>query len=389
MTLAQSAEQQFDLRPFQISVPVPPILAEACGYRGQVFSHSLDARFVGFWWERSGDETNFDDGRSSGTGEYTGFQAYVEHPRIAVHLRHYDWGSSETLPRHMLVLDRTDHHLYGLPVRLAQKFLAQQWHGQQDLTSEPEGVLHVASLADLTAALDSRNWQEVQPPEDIDAQVMAVMRRQGQLVDDLVEWLDGQQKPLSPERMAEYEPHAPAMLLRHVVDNDAFAQAGELVHIHEVHDSGDLVTVTFYRDNGIDGPDASHLFAVNGSWSGIGETIETLLEPAFMDDLLESGASLEAVFGRYAAWNGQAFPIVPMLDTLAIRVSLPCARCGRNPLTVFARSGLHRGAFCYVYDALGNSIANLRDQEYVCRRCEKAHSEDGTSVAEDGQQDVR
>jgi hypothetical protein len=204
--------------------------------------------------------------------------------------------------------------------------------------------------------------------------MMAAMQRQGQLVHDLVEWLDGQQKPLSPERIAEYEPRAPAMLLRHVVDNGAFAQAGELVHIQVVHDSGEQVAVTFYRDNGIDGPDASHQFSVSGSWATVVESIETLLEPGPLDDLLESEAPLEPVFRCYAAWNGQAFPIVPMLETLAIRVSLPCAKCGRKPIIAYARSGCHRGAFCYVYDAEANFLAYLRNQEYISaadaeRRC--------------------
>ncbi len=105
------------------------------------------------------------------------------------------------------------------------------------------------------------------------------------------------------------------------------------------------------------------------------ETIETLLEPGPLVDLLESEALLEQVFGRYAAWNGQAFPIVPMLETLAIRVSLPCARCGRNPTIAYARSGCHRGAFCYVYDAEANFLADLRNQEYVCSRCREKVSE--------------
>lgn len=108
---------------------------------------------------------------------------------------------------------------------------------------------------------------------------------------------------------------------------------------------------------------------MSGSWTVIGEAIETLLEPGPLDDLLESEAPLEQVFGRYAAWNGQAFPIVPMLETLAIRVSLPCARCSRNPMIAYARSGCHRGAFCYVYDAEANFLADLRNQEYVCSRC--------------------
>ncbi|HLG75495.1 MAG TPA: hypothetical protein VKX46_03730 [Ktedonobacteraceae bacterium] len=368
MTTPRSERQQLDLRPFRLYVPVPPMLAEAIGYTGQVFGHRLDARWVGFYWERSGDEANFDDGRASGTGEYTGYQAFVDHPRVAVHLRHFDFGSSEMQPRHYLLLDHVENHLYALPVRLAQQFLHNQWQ-ELGQASETEAAQQVESFGELAAALNIDTWQEVKLPDDINAQVMAVMERQGQLVDDLVRWLDGQRRPITEERIAEYEPHAPAMLLRHIVDNGAFAQAGEFVHIQEVHDSGDQVSVTFFRDNGIDGPDESHLFSISGSWATVVESIETLLETSPLDDLLESEAPLEQVFGRYAAWNGQALPIVPMLETLAIRVSLPCARCGRNPMIVYARSGCHRGAFCYVYDAEANFLADLRNQEYVCSRC--------------------
>jgi hypothetical protein len=48
------------------------MLAEAIGYTDQVFGHPLDACWVGFYWERSGDEANYDDGCASGTGEYMG-----------------------------------------------------------------------------------------------------------------------------------------------------------------------------------------------------------------------------------------------------------------------------------------------------------------------------
>src|SRR5712692_5727238 len=98
-----NGQPQLDLRPFEIFAPVPPMLPEACGYSGEVFGPPLNARYVGFYWQRSGDEACYDDGKSSGTGEYSGFLAYVEHQKVAVHLRHCDWGSSETLPRHMLV----------------------------------------------------------------------------------------------------------------------------------------------------------------------------------------------------------------------------------------------------------------------------------------------
>jgi hypothetical protein len=222
---------------------------------------------------------------------------------------------------------------------------------------------------------------------DINAQVAAGKKRQDQLVSDLVAWLNEQQKPLSPERIAEYEPHAPAMLLRHVVGTGAggFARAGALVHIYEVIKEGDQIILRFYRDNGIDGPDESHLFSLSGTWATVSEYLEVLLEPGTLDDLLESDAELSPVFGRYAAWNGQAFPVVPMLETLTIRVSLPCAKCGRNPTTAFARSGLHRGAFCYVYDAAGRFLADLRNRGYVCPHCEKTRSDDGASSVEDAQ----
>ena len=358
------------------------MLAEAIGYTGQVFGRPLDTRWAGFYWERSGDEANYDDGRASGTGEYTGYQAFVDHPKVAVHLRHFDFGSSETRPRHYLLLDCAEHCLYALPVQIAQQFLHLQWREQGQPSDNQPGMgatCKVAPVEDLADALDLGTWQEVTTPGDFNAQVMAAMQRQGQLVHDLVTWLNEQQKPLSSERIAEYNPHAPAMLLRHVVDNGAFAQAGELVHIQGVRDSGDQVTVTFFRDNGIDGPEASHLFSVSGSWAAIAETIETLLEPGPLDDLLESEALLEQVFGRYAAWNGQAFSIVPMLETLAIRVSLPCARCSRNPMIAYARSGCHRGAFCYVYDAEANFLADLRNREYVCSKCREKGSEQTSS----------
>ena len=139
-------------------------------------------------------------------------------------------------------------------------------------------------------------------------------------------------------------------------------------HSQEVHGSGNQITVTFFRDNGIDGPDESRLFSVSGPWRLLRRPSKpTRTRP--LDDLLESEAPLEPVFGCYAAWNGQAFPIVPMLETLAFRVSLPCARCVRNPTIAYVRSGYHRGAFCYLFDAEANFLADLRNQEYACSGC--------------------
>src|SRR5258708_25733616 len=104
------------------------------------------------------------------------------------------------------------------------------------------------------------------------------------------------------------------------------------------------------------------------------ETLETLLEHSPLDDLHESEAPLEQVFGHYAAWNEQAFTVIPMLETLPIRVSLPFTRCGRNPTIANARSGCHRGACCYVYGAEANFLPDLRNHEDVFSKCREKGS---------------
>jgi hypothetical protein len=336
-------EQQFDICPYQIYVPVPPMLAEAIGYTGQVLGHPLQARYVGFYWERSGDEANYDDGRSSGTGEYTGYQAFTGHPKVAVHLKDFHFGSSETLPRHYLLLDQTENRLYAMPVPLAQQFLHLQWPHQGQNSEAPQStILEVESIEDLAAALKVGDWEEVTLPADINESVVAAMQRQNQLLNDLVDWLDEHHKLVTPERIVEYIPRATAMLLHHVIDGTEFVRAGELVHIHEVRtDGGDRQTITFYRDNTVYGPDESHAFSVTGSWQELLESLEILLERGNLDDMLENEVPLEQVFGRYADWNAQAFPVVPLRDSLAIRVTLACAKCGRNPETAYACSGLH------------------------------------------------
>jgi hypothetical protein len=120
------------------------------------------------------------------------YQAFFDHSKVAVHLRHFNFGSSETRPSQYLLLDRVEHRLYALPVRLAQQFLQQQWLEQDRSSEDQTGMsvpLQVASGEDLAAALDLDTWHEVTPSDDFNAQVMTAMRK-GQLVQDLVAWLN-------------------------------------------------------------------------------------------------------------------------------------------------------------------------------------------------------
>ena len=46
-----------------LKAPIPPQLKEALGYEG-------DARFVAFYWSPDGDEAMYDDGQTSGDGDW-------------------------------------------------------------------------------------------------------------------------------------------------------------------------------------------------------------------------------------------------------------------------------------------------------------------------------
>ncbi len=78
------------------------------------------------------------------------------------------------------------------------------------------------------------------------------------------------------------------------------------------------------------------------------------------------------VVGKIADWHGDPFPIVQLADnSIAIEIELTCTRCHTEKTTVYVGSGLHSGAFCYVFSYEGEYQANLRDQEYVCDACQE------------------
>src|SRR5712692_1084604 len=75
-------EQLVHLQP--LDTLVPPTLEEAIGYYSSTFMGTLPLmRFVGWYWERCGDEVVFDDGATSATGNWQPFLLYTGHQRIA------------------------------------------------------------------------------------------------------------------------------------------------------------------------------------------------------------------------------------------------------------------------------------------------------------------
>lgn len=91
------------------------------------------------------------------------------------------------------------------------------------------------------------------------------------------------------------------------------------------------------------------------------------LDLTFLDELLDAGVDVSLLVGSMADWHGTIAPITTLkTGKLVIQVPLTCIYCEQNTTQVYVGSGLHNGAFCYVFDEEGNYQANLRDQDYVC-----------------------
>ncbi len=161
-----------------LNVPVPPMLAKAIGYTG-------NARFVSFQWTPYGDETDYSDGRVSATGNWQAFLAFLHHPAVSPHLKHYDFGSSDSAAKHALILDQEKQALYVAPVRQAEKFLMEQWPKEppMQMTKEEYNAIVMKAMKNLTYARDI-NMDEVQRRID----------QQHKLIEELQQWLDKQLK---------------------------------------------------------------------------------------------------------------------------------------------------------------------------------------------------
>lgn len=77
-----------------------------------------------------------------------------------------------------------------------------------------------------------------------------------------------------------------------------------------------------------------------------------------------------ALIGKHVDWHGSVATIARLNDgRIALELALDCASCHSNAKTVYMTSGLHAGAWPYARDITGKYLANLRDQEYVCKPC--------------------
>ena len=158
-----------------LDVPVPPGLAEACGYHGQ-------AKYVGLCWIPSGDEVVFDDGQRSRTGNPWAFLAYRRHPNVDSHLEPYNLGYSDLEAEHALVIDRENDLVSVAPIRSAMQFLRNQHPPAPELTAYEKEELQ-RQLEKLTQA----GWPEVRVDPEV---IRRSMEKRRQDIARIIGYLD-------------------------------------------------------------------------------------------------------------------------------------------------------------------------------------------------------
>jgi hypothetical protein len=160
-----------------IPIPAPPELEEAVGYQG-------NGQLFALYWQPCGDEAVYDDGRSSGTGNWDGFLALVDHPAVRPHLgelRHA-LGSSDQDATHWLLLDRKQRRLFVLDEGQAARLLGEQW-----LEGRVKEV-GAGACESLRRLLDLSSWQEVRVSNE---EVQRRWRRRQEVIRRMVLYLDG------------------------------------------------------------------------------------------------------------------------------------------------------------------------------------------------------
>ena len=109
----------------------------------------------------------------------------------------------------------------------------------------------------------------------------------------------------------------------------------------------------------------------------INTPVQALFSPidtSLLDDLIDAGYPLKALSGRMIDYHGT----ITMAEQIHGRIKLPtsaiCHKCRSKKIDVWAVSGLHKGAWCYIVDMNDNFIANIRDQVWTCTNCKQQNA---------------
>jgi hypothetical protein len=160
-----------------LDLPVPPQLEAAVGLP------DTPARFFAVYWQPCGDEACYDDGRSSGTGNWRGYLAYLRHPAVALALAGFQLGSSDSEATHWLLIDRQQRQAHVGPWREVARVLREQWE------ESPAGpvVLSEEGVAALMRRIEEGFASRPLPSM---AEIEAAMLERQRLEAEMATWLD-------------------------------------------------------------------------------------------------------------------------------------------------------------------------------------------------------
>jgi hypothetical protein len=89
-----------------------------------------------------------------------------------------------------------------------------------------------------------------------------------------------------------------------------------------------------------------------------------------LDELTQAGISHHVLVSKKVVYhNDCVYTLVAHGETIAIKRRVHCNYCNKRGSTLYFKSGLHNGAFCYAFNKRGQYKANFRDQVYVCNEC--------------------
>lgn len=181
----------------KLDIPVPPQIEAAVGLP------DTPARYFAIYWHPCGDEAEYDDGRSSGTGNWTGYLAYVQHPAVALALAPFSLGSSDAEAVHWVLLDRQERKAHVGPWREVARVLREQWE------ESPAGpvVLSEEQVTEIMRRLEEEFLSRPMPTME---EIMARMAEQRRIEVEMVAWLDATPQAAAAReairRMAEDKP---------------------------------------------------------------------------------------------------------------------------------------------------------------------------------------
>ncbi|NJR37764.1 MAG: hypothetical protein HC781_01660 [Leptolyngbyaceae cyanobacterium CSU_1_4] len=167
----------------RLDIPCPPNLEDAIAG-----NYQSSLRYIAFRWQPAGDEVIYDDGRTSGSGNWRVYIRFTCHPKVAPSLVGWCLGDSDEEALHWLLLDRCDRCFYVGTSETVQSLLKSQHPPRPAISAAEYEVI----LSRLTAAMTRHQEIEqlIREAGVLQSTMQTWMQQEAQQITDLENWLD-------------------------------------------------------------------------------------------------------------------------------------------------------------------------------------------------------